>query len=79
MPKLVEATPKYRCHKASGQAIVTFQGHDFYLGPWNSRISHSEYDRIVAEYLAGGRQPPPLSEAADLTVVEIAESPPTPS
>jgi len=39
MPRLVEATPKYRRHKASGQAVVSIQGHDFYLGPWNSKAS----------------------------------------
>ncbi len=39
MPKLVDATPKYCRRKASGQAIVTIHGHDFYLGPWNSKAS----------------------------------------
>ncbi len=38
----LDATPKYRSHKASGQAIVTIQGHDFYLGPWNSKGSKVE-------------------------------------
>jgi hypothetical protein len=32
MPILKEALPKYRKHKASGQAVVTIQGQDFYLG-----------------------------------------------
>ena len=72
MPRLVEATPKYRCHKASGQAIVTIQGHDFYLGPWNTKASKVEYDRIISEWLAAGRQLPlTMSEAADLTIVEL--------
>ena len=70
MPVLKEALPKYRKHKASGQAIVTIQGHDFYLGPWNSKASRVEYDRIIAEYLAAGRQFPMRGqEASDLTVV----------
>ena len=72
MPVLKEALPKYRKHKASGQAIVTIQGHDFYLGPWNSKASRIEYDRIIAEYLAAGRQLPIKgSQASDLTVVEV--------
>ncbi|MGD0899975.1 MAG: hypothetical protein ABR915_19245 [Thermoguttaceae bacterium] len=58
MPRLVGATPKYRRHKASGQAIVSIQGHDFYLGPWNSKASKVEYDRIISEWLAAGRQLP---------------------
>jgi hypothetical protein len=28
MPKLVHTTPKYRRHKASGQAVVTLDGKD---------------------------------------------------
>jgi hypothetical protein len=72
MPRLVEATPKYRRHKASGQAIVSIQGHDFYLGPWNSKASRIEYDRIISEWLAAGRQLPALlGEISDLTIVEI--------
>lgn len=72
MPKLVGATPKYRRHKASGQAIVTIQGHDFYLGPWNSKGSKVEYDRIISEWLAAGRQLPASNgEASDLTIVEL--------
>jgi len=72
MPVLKGALPKYRKHKASGQAIVTIQGHDVYLGPWNSKASRVEYDRIIAEYLAAGRQWPIKGpEASDLSVVEM--------
>ena len=72
MPRLVEATPKYRLHKASGQAIVSIQGHDFYLGPWNTKGSKVEYDRIICEWLAAGRQLPAANgEASDLTIVEV--------
>jgi hypothetical protein len=42
-------TPKHRKHKASGQAVVTIAGRDHYLGPWRSRISHVEYDRLIGE------------------------------
>jgi integrase len=55
MPQLTHQLPKYRRHRASGQAIVTLQGHDHYLGPWDSRASRLAYDRLVAEWLAGGR------------------------
>ncbi len=33
MPLLINSTPKYHRHKRSGQAIVTLNGRDFYLGP----------------------------------------------
>lgn len=58
MPRLVHATPKYRLHRASGQAVVSIEGRDFYLGPWKSTASLVEYDRLVAEWLANNRQLP---------------------
>jgi integrase len=63
--------PKYRLHKASGQAVVNLGGKDFYLGPHNSKASRDEYDRRIAEWLAAGRRAPDPS-ARSLTVVEIA-------
>jgi len=56
MPHLTHATPKYRKHRASGQAIVTLGYRDFYLGPYGSRVSRNEYDRLVGEWLQQGRQ-----------------------
>jgi hypothetical protein len=35
---------KYRKHRASGQAVVTLNGRDFYLGPHNTKASKLEYD-----------------------------------
>ena len=37
MPKLSNSAPKYRKHRASGQAVVTLNGRDFYLGPQGPR------------------------------------------
>jgi hypothetical protein len=42
VPRLVQAVPKYRKHRASGQAIVTISGRDHYLGPFNSKASKVE-------------------------------------
>ena len=56
MPRLVHKLPSYRLHKASGQAVVNLGGRDVYLGPYNSKVSRSEYDRVVAEWLANGRR-----------------------
>ncbi|MCE9519669.1 MAG: site-specific integrase [Verrucomicrobia bacterium] len=56
MPRVKENfIPSYRCHKQSGQAIVTLSGKDHLLGPWNSKTSRNEYDRLTAEWLAAGR------------------------
>jgi integrase len=50
--------PAYRRHKHSRQAVVTLNGVDHYLGPWNSPESKAEYDRITSEWLALGRRLP---------------------
>ena len=50
MPRLSLRPPKYRKHKASGQALVTLNGRDFYLGPHGSPESRADYDRLVAEW-----------------------------
>ena len=39
MPLLSHSTPKYRHHKASGQAIVTLDGRDFYLNGTRIHVS----------------------------------------
>src|SRR6476660_4364769 len=71
MPLLTNATPKYRQHKASGQAIVTLEGRDFYLGPWRSKASRREYDRLTAEWLANHRHLP-ITQSDGLTIMELA-------
>jgi integrase len=38
--------------------VVTLNGVDHYLGPWNSPESKAEYDRITSEWLALGRRSP---------------------
>jgi integrase len=64
--------PKYRCHKPSGQAVVTLDGHDYYLGKWQTPESLAEYDRLIAEWLANGRRMPPcLGAAGGLSLNEV--------
>ena len=48
-------TPSYRRHAPSGQAVVTLNGRDFYLGPHGSQASKAEYDRLLGEWLTKGR------------------------
>lgn len=55
MPRLTASTPKYRKHRASGQAVVTLSGKDCYLGPYGTKAIRVEYDRLVGEWLAAGR------------------------
>ncbi len=48
--------PSYRLHKASGQAVVTINDRDHYLGRYGSATSRPAYDRLIGEWLANGRQ-----------------------
>lgn len=65
-----QRTPSYRRHRPSGQAVVQLNGRMFYLGKWGSKASHSEYDRLLAQWMASGRN---LSVAGDdLTISELA-------
>lgn len=69
MPRLSNSLPKYCKHRASGQAVVTLNGRDIYLGPHNTRASKLEYDRLIGEWLANGRQLAGI-ESQDITVAE---------
>ncbi|MGC8552926.1 MAG: tyrosine-type recombinase/integrase [Phycisphaerae bacterium] len=52
--------PSYRRHRATGQAVATINGRDFYLGPYGTTASRREYDRLIAEWQLGGRTLPAL-------------------
>ena len=44
--------PSYRLHKPTGQAVVTLNGRDHYLGLHGTTESRVRYRRMLAEYLA---------------------------
>lgn len=71
MPKLRTSLPKYQRHRASGQAVVTLYGRDFYLGPYGTKGSRAEYDRLVGEWIAAGRPSRRPAKDSDITVVEL--------
>ncbi len=73
MPRLTKSVPKYRKHRASGQAIVTVDGRDFYLGPHRSKASLLEYDRLIGEWVQNGRELP-SDDGSGTTVVELTAS-----
>ena len=68
MPKLKNRQPKYRKHKASGQAVVTLNGVDHYLGKHGSEQSRRSDDRLVEEWLVAGRTSPAKRQTGCLTV-----------
>lgn len=65
MPRLVHSLPKYRKHRASGQAIVTLAGQDHYLGPHGTNVSKMRYDRLIAEFITAGRRGQQPLQATD--------------
>jgi integrase len=75
MPKLTRKLPSYRLHKASGQAVLTLNGKDMYLGLHGSTESKAAYDRIIAEWLANCRQHaviPPLGVAPENAISDLS-------
>ena len=44
-------TPKYRHQKARGLAVVTLDGQDHFLGPYDSPESWEKYHRLVADHI----------------------------
>ncbi len=71
---VVSKVPTYRRHKPTGQAVVSLNGRDFYLGKHNSRSSRREYDRLIGEWLAAGRCLPGGQNGTDLTVAELGKA-----
>ena len=47
--------PSYRHYKPKDLAVVRIDGHDRYLGKYNSLESREKYDRLIAEWLGNGR------------------------
>jgi len=48
--------------------VVTLNGRDHYLGAWNTKASREVYDRLIAEWLANGRQ---ISQGDTITVAGV--------
>ena len=63
--------PSYRLHKHSGQAVVTINARDIYLGEYGSPESKAKYDEKIAEYLVHGRTIPTDDDDDDLTINQI--------
>jgi len=79
MPRLSDnRVPSYRLHKQSGQAIVTLNGRDHLLGTHDTQASKEKYHRLIAEWIAGGRQPARRDESVTVTEVIAAYSGNTP-
>src|SRR5207249_1404885 len=56
--------PSYRYHKARNCAVVTIDGRNHYLGPWQSPESHERYAALIAEWRRNGGTLPDPAPAA---------------
>ena len=72
MRNVVRPAPSYRRHRPTGQAVVTLNGRDFYLGKYNTPESHEAYARKIAEWNANGQRLLPKStEGQPVLVLEV--------
>jgi hypothetical protein len=69
---LASRTPSYRLHKATGQAVVTLNGRDIYLGRYDTQESQRAYDALIAQWLANGRRFPSGGESHSVNEVVVA-------
>ena len=69
-PESIVSVPPYRLHKSSGRAYVNLNRQRVYLGRYDQPESRAEYDRVITEWLANGRQR--RADPATLTVNELA-------
>jgi len=60
--------PTYRHHKASGQAVVTLNGKDHYLGQFSTPASREKYARLLAQWEANNRRLPTECHGPELTI-----------
>jgi len=63
--------PSYRLHKASGQAVVTIDRKDRYLGVHGTPESRLRYERLITAWMQGEPAPARESESSDITVAEV--------
>ena len=50
MPRLFHRPPKYRFHKSTKQAVVSFFGETLYIGPYGSQKSHQRYQELLEQW-----------------------------
>ena len=72
-----KSQPAYRHHKARNCAVVTIDGKNHYLGPWQSPESHEKYAALIAEWRRNNGTLPATptaalgDQSAPLTVGEL--------
>jgi len=65
MPRLFHQPPKYRLHKSTKQAVVSFFGETLYIGPHGSRKSHQRYQELLVEWEQRRHKERPVTRLED--------------
>ena len=65
MPNRSRRTPSYRQRKPKNLGVVRINGHDEYLGPYDSDESWEKYHRLVAEWLSNPQKEPERAKETD--------------
>ena len=75
MPK-PRKTPTYRFHKARNCGVVTIDGKDHYLGPYDSPESWEKYYQLLADWAGNCPTPPPsrTPDQVDWTINQLIAS-----
>ena len=68
MPRTTKP-PACRLYRRTGQAVLALNGLDHYLGKDGTGVSRQAYDRLVGEWLTGGRYLP--AKDVPLTITEL--------
>src|SRR5687767_11461572 len=71
MQTALRKPPSYRLHKPTGQAVVTLNGKDFYLGKHGTAESKAAYGRKIAEWNASGGLVIPKDSERKVYVAEV--------
>lgn len=75
MPRLKHKPPAYRLHKASGQAVVTFDGRDHYLGRHGSPESQKQYHDLLARWtVSKSLEATPAAPKDDIRIAELLKA-----
>ena len=75
MPRLTRKLPSYRLHRKSGQAVVTLNGRDHYLGRHGTEESRRAYEQTMAQWLASHGQLPHRPVQSQSSISDKAAAP----
>ena len=67
--------PSYRLHRPTGQAVVTLDGRDRYLGRFGSPESHEKYERLIKVWRARQEQAGASPAEAPPVPLDLGDTP----